>query len=596
MAAAAESNSQNNTSAEQKTTVDNNKWQKTKPTEKKATAEKNKWQQAAAAENDWQKNTAVDIYAAETDQTWNPPPGSQAARGWPTVPKATFEALGLPPHASPDELYDALAKRYYKDFNPGKFANLWEPIPMDKYFASSLYYKPPQYLDFKVTREQCVVCHQAITHGWVNAWQKSAHANLDTIRNLPKSSARSYQKRRIKQIQRNLRSEGLLGEHEKLQVVGCIDCHMGVGMQSGNHAEDLRMPDRAVCGVCHVRQFAESESMKDTLNWPQNQWPNGRPSHALDYTAAVELATWAAMPQRAVAEGCVLCHTNQPKCDTCHTRHQFALKQARKPAACAMCHSGVDHNEFHQYMFSKHGTVYRTVGKQNWNWNAKLEDAIEKGGYTAPTCQYCHMEYKGEFTHNLVRKVRWGFVATAPTAKHINGPWYQARKEAWIGTCSDCHSPRFAETYLTMMDKAIGAGVNLVQQTRQVVHELYEDGLIIGQKTNQPALPKPVGETAPGGFASLFMSKGNTFTMIDRVMAEMWEQDVNTFMKGVEHVNPGGWTYTNSWNELIEAQIFISQRATQLRNRAELLDRVDDLEEAIQNLSDDQAKSEDQNT
>lgn len=498
------------------------------------------------------------------------------------MPDATFEALGLERQVTPDELYDALAKRYYKDFNEGKYAHLWEPIPMDQYFMSSLFYQPPQTLDFKVTREQCIVCHKAITHGWVKGWKKSVHANLDEIRSLPEGDVRAYKKGIIQQVERNLRSQGVLDKGETLPAVGCIDCHMGVAMQSGNHAEDLRMPDRAVCGQCHVRQFAEAESEKDTLNWPQDQWPDGRPSHALDHIANVELAAWAALPQRAVAEGCTLCHTNQPKCDTCHTRHTFSTVEARKPEACATCHNGVDHNEFEQYMLSKHGTVYRTVGENHWNWNARLEDAIDKGGMTAPTCAYCHFEYKGEFTHNLVRKVRWGFLATAPIAENIGGPWYHKRKEAWIGTCSDCHSPRFAETYLTMMDEGIVAGVALVEETRAVLQGLYDDGLLVGQKTNRPALPEPVGEAGPGAFSSLFMVEGNSSTMVDRVFTEMWEQDVNTFMKGLMHVNPGGWAYTNSWGELIEAQIFINQRDTELRNRAQLLERVHKLEQAVQ--------------
>lgn len=537
--------------------------------------------------------SAEDARAAITSSenaAWSAPPEGQSAKGWPSVPENTFEALGLPRHATPDELYDALAKRYYEDFKEGKFAHLWEPIPMDQYFMSSLFYEPPQTLKMEVNRDQCITCHKAVTHGWVKGWQKSAHANLDEIRELPADDVRAYKKDIIAQVERNLRSQGLLDQAKKLQDVGCIDCHMGVGMQSGQHAEDLRMPDRAVCGQCHVRQFAEAESEKDTLNWPNGEWPTGRPSHALDHTANVELAIWAALPdsQRPVAAGCTLCHTNQVKCDTCHTRHQFATIEARKPEACATCHNGVDHNEFEQYMLSKHGTVYRTIGENHWNWNARLEDAMDKGGMTAPTCAYCHFEYKGEFTHNLVRKVRWGFLPSMTTAEHLDDPWYQKRTEAWAGTCSDCHSPRFAKSYIAMMDKGIVAGVMLVEETRAVVEGLYEDGLLVGQKTNRPALPQPVGETGPGAFSSLFMAEGNSATMIDRVFTEMWEQDIASFMKGLEHVNPGGWAYTNSWNELIEAQIFINQRDTELRNRAELLERVEKLEAAVQGESGDQ--------
>src|SRR3546814_7612359 len=93
----------------------------------------------------------------------------------------------------------------------------------------------------------------------------------------------------------------------------------------------------------------------------------------VDYTANVETATWAALQQCEVATSCTMCHTNQTKCDNCHTRHQFSVVEARKPQACATCHNGVDHNEYEDYMLSKHGTVYQTLGGE-WNWNARLAD------------------------------------------------------------------------------------------------------------------------------------------------------------------------------------------------------------------------------
>lgn len=498
------------------------------------------------------------------------------ARTWDTVPDATFEALGLSQDASPQELYNALEERYHADFNEGKFAEFWEPIPMDQYFMSSLVYEPPSTLDMEVRREQCIGCHDTITHGWVVSWNKSVHANLDEIRNLPSDDVRAYKKDILADVENNLRSMELLGEAESLSTVGCIDCHMGVGAEGGNHATDLRMPDRAVCGTCHIRQFAEAESEKDTLNWPQDQWPNGHPSHAVDFMANVELATWAALPNREAAAGCTLCHTNQPKCDTCHTRHQFSTVEARKPQACATCHNGVDHNEFEQYMLSKHGTAYQTLG-QEWNWNARLADAQDKGGMTAPTCQFCHFEYQGEFTHNLVRKVRWGFLPTENIASNLDHPWFEERKDAWVQTCSNCHSPRFAQTYLDFMDKGIKQGTALVEETRAVVQELYDEGLLVGQKTNRPAPPEPE-VAAPGAFYSLFINEGNMSTVVDRTFAEMWEQHVAQYMKGLEHVNPGGWTYSAGWSDLIKDQIIINDEATRLREAAALGARVEALE------------------
>ena len=45
---------------------------------------------------------------------------------------------------------------------------------------------------------------------------------------------------------------------------------------------------------------------------------------------------------------------------------------------CATCHNGVDHNEFENYLLSKHGTIYQTSGIV-WNFEVPLKDAIAKG-------------------------------------------------------------------------------------------------------------------------------------------------------------------------------------------------------------------------
>ena len=494
---------------------------------------------------------------------------------WDTVPDEQLKALSLSRDASPQELFDALSKRYRAELTKGKFAKYWEPIPMDMYLAPSLFYKPPA-LNMEVTREQCVSCHTDATHGWVTSWQKSVHANLDQIRQLPDSDVRAYKKGIITEVEDNLRGQKLLAQGETLKEVQCTDCHMGIGAKGGNHAKDLHLPDRTVCGSCHVRQFAEAESERDTLTWPQKQWDKGHPSHTVDYTANVETATWAALQEREVAASCTMCHTNQTKCDNCHTRHEFSTVEARKPEACATCHNGVDHNEYENYMLSKHGTVYQARG-DSWNWNARLADQNTKGGFTAPTCQGCHFEFKGQFTHNVVRKVRWAFLPFKSIADNLDDPWFQDRKTAWIGTCSQCHSQRFADTYLTMMDNGIKQGTKLVEQTRTVVQKLYDDKLLIGQKTNRPALPEPEKDEA-GGFSSLFFAQKNQSTLVDRTFAEMWEQHAARYMKGLEHVNPGGWTYSHGWSDLIKDQIIINEQDTQLREKAAMEQRIQKLE------------------
>lgn len=461
--------------------------------------------------------------------------------------------------------FQDLSNAYYQDHpGKGKHGQFWSPIPVQKYWNPKDFYQPPSTVQGEMTAGQCVECHQSVTPGAFHAWKNSVHANLDNIRNLSNGAdVRFYKKQKLVEVEQNLRKQGLLKETENLTQVGCIDCHAGVGAKSVDHAKKLIMPDRAACGTCHVEQFAEAESEKEQT-WPQGQWPKGHPSHAADWKANVDTAIWAGMSEREIAQGCDMCHYQQNKCDGCHTRHTFSAAEARQPEACATCHNGVDHNEYENFMLSKHGTVYQTQGKGKWNFEAPLKDALSKGGYTAPTCQFCHFEFEGEFSHNLVRKVRWGFNPTPAIADNLQHPWFAERKDAWKKTCANCHSPSFAEANLTAADKGTIAGLKVEQEARHVVENLYKDGLLTGQKSNRPAPPAPEKD-APGGFFQLFWAKGNNPSTVERIHADMWEHDVIKLYKGLFHSNPGGFTYTEGWSELMKDYAFIMNENTVLR-------------------------------
>ena len=488
------------------------------------------------------------------------------------TPDETFKALGLAKSATPKELYDALTKRYYdpaQGAGKGSLSQYWQPIPITKYLDPRDFYTPPQGIEIDAKREQCIECHEQTTPGWAHSWRASAHGNLDEIRNLSDKDSRAYKKGLLTDVEANLRSMGLLKAGEPLKEVGCIDCHMGVGKEHGQHKTELKMPDAAACGQCHLQQFAERESERDTAVWPQDQWPKGHPSHALSWSANVELGVWAAMEQREVAEGCSFCHTTQNTCNSCHTRHEFSAAEARKPQACAMCHNGVDHNEFENYLLSKHGTVFQTHGDK-WDWNAPLAQSMESGGVSAPTCQFCHMEYQGKFSHNVVRKVRWGFEPTPKIADNLHHPWFENRKEAWVATCSNCHSESFARAYLEDMDKGTISGIKITEDARSVLQKLYDDGLLPGQKSNRPKPPAPIKADAPGDFFQLFWQKGNNPSVAEFEFAEMWEHHKIKHYKALAHANPGGYTYSDGWSQLIKSATRINDEDARLRETAEI--------------------------
>ena len=508
--------------------------------------------------------------------------GGLQAGNIPTVPNELYEALKLDREkVSPKELYEAVVKRY-KDpeqgAGRGTLAQYWEPIPYGIYLDPATFYKSPTTNKEVASRKECVECHTDESPVWVQAWKRSTHANLDKVRNLKPSDPTFYKKAKLEEVEKNLRSMGKLAEGENLKEVGCIDCHVEPNAKKkADHTKDIIMPTADVCGTCHLAEFVERESERDTMIWPHGQWPDGRPSHALDYKANVETTVWAAMPQREVAEGCSMCHTNQNKCDSCHTRHEFSAAESRKPEACATCHSGVDHNNWEAYSMSKHGKMVSMLGDK-WNWEAPLKDAYAVGGQNAPTCAGCHMEYEGEYSHNMVRKIRWANYPFVPgIAENIRSEWSEARLDSWVVTCTQCHSERFARSYLELMDKGTLEGLAKYQEANAIVHQLYKEGLLTGQKTNRPAPPAPEKE-GYAYFAQLFWSKGNSPAAIELKVLEMHENDLAKMHVGLAHVNPGGWTYTEGWGPINRAYVEIQDENTRIREMVALQERVKNLE------------------
>ena len=503
-----------------------------------------------------------------------------AQANFPTVPKETYDALKLDRSATPKELHEALVKRYLdpaQGYGKGKYGEYWKPIPMSKYFDPGSFYTPPKAVKEIATREQCVKCHTDESPGWVQDWKRSTHANLDKIRKLTEKDDTYYKKAKLEAIEANLRSIGKLGAKEQLKEVGCIDCHYDINTKKkADHQKDLRVATADTCGTCHLQEFAERESERDTITWPKDQWPKGRPSHALDYKANVEVEVYAGMSQREIADGCTGCHINQNKCDTCHARHEFSASEARKSEACGTCHNGADHNNWEAYNLSKHGLRYQRE-KGKFNWNVEMKEAIKKGGQSVPTCQSCHMEYQGKITHNVVRKVRWANYPFVPGIReNISTPWSEKRLDAWVKTCTQCHSETYARAWLDFMDQGTYSGLDKYDEAHDIVHKQYEAGLLTGQKTNRPEPPKPV----PEGFEQFFQiywSKGNNPAAIELKLFEMAEDHLVQLHVSLAH-QYWGYTYTVGWAAMNRAYVEINDEDTKLKEKLALQERVAKLE------------------
>ncbi|THJ16423.1 MAG: hydroxylamine reductase [Nitrospira sp. CG24B] len=506
---------------------------------------------------------------------------------YPSVPKETFEALNIDRSASPKEFHEALTKRWLdpgRGAGKGQYGQYWEPIAMSKYFDPMSFYKPPTSVKEVATREQCVKCHTDESPGWVAMWKRSTHANLDKIRKLTPNDDTFYKKAKLEEVETNLRSIGKLGPKENLKEVSCIDCHVGINTKNkADHRVDIKMTTSDVCGNCHLLEYAERESERDTILWPKNQWPRGRPSHALDYRANVETDIYAGMSQREIADGCTMCHTNQNKCDNCHTRHEFSVADSRKPEACGTCHSGADHNNYEAYNASQHGLGYQ-ASKGRWNFNVQLKDAVLKGGQKFPTCQSCHMEYQGKFTHNTVRKVRWANYPFVPGIREpVFGEWGMKRLDAWVKTCTTCHSETFARSWLEFMDNGTSHGLDKYDEAHNVVHKQYEARLLTGQKNNRPAPPAPA-KALFDQFWQIYWSKNNSPTAIELKLFEMAEDHLVQLHVALAHQYPG-YTYTVGWAAMNRAYVEIMDEDTKLKERMVLMERVSKLEQQTKTSS-----------
>ena len=176
-----------------------------------------------------------------------------AQADFPTVPKETYEALKLDRSADPKQLYEALLKRYLdpaQGAGKGMYGQYWEPVSFSRYFDPNTFYKPPKSVKEIATREQCVKCHTDESPGWVAAWKRSTHANLDKIRKLTPKDDTYYKKAKLEEIETNLRSIGKLGKGEQLKEVGCIDCHFDINTKNkADHRKDIKLATADTCGT-----------------------------------------------------------------------------------------------------------------------------------------------------------------------------------------------------------------------------------------------------------------------------------------------------------------------------------------------------------
>ncbi|MFQ5602422.1 MAG: multiheme c-type cytochrome [bacterium] len=264
--------------------------------------------------------------------------------------------------------------------------------------------------------QKCVACHEkeGIAVGVIRQWQQSKHAELG---------------------------------------VGCGECH---GAQegewdafqcTGSEIVVGRHPTPKDCAECHdseVEEFANSK-------------------HAHQFWVMKNADRSVFEFPIATRHGCEQCHNigtvwpdnSVGECDACHAKHSYSKAVARQPETCGECHIGPDHPHIEIYNESKHGNIFKALGKK-WDMNYSTYNN-EEIPIEAPVCTTCHMDgnEKQPMTHDVSARLAWESQApwsyrTVWDEENL-GSW-EKKRERMESICQSCHAPDFVGMYLLTAD------------------------------------------------------------------------------------------------------------------------------------------------
>jgi hydroxylamine dehydrogenase len=388
--------------------------------------------------------------------------------------------------------------------------------------------------------QQCVDCHKKLTPNIVSDWQLSKHS---------------------------------------LNAVDCSICH-GNEHQSAADVAKAKIPTPETCGQCHEQRVAEFKRGKHAAAWAAMK--------------AMPTFHWQPIALMDGMKGCGGCHKIGLKtddelkglrrdgagfgvasCDACHTRHTFAIKEAKEPQACQTCHMGFDHPQWEMYSGSKHGV--RHLLKQAGVLDEKT---------AAPTCQTCHMQ---DGNHEV--RTAWGFLAVrlpmpeneqwaadraiilqalgvldpngkptgrldvvkaADVARLTQEAW-QKERDKMLTTCNQCHSVNFAKGELEKGDNMIKEADRLMAEAIRSVAALYKDGMLKKPKSYAYAFPD-------------LLTFHDAPTVVEQKLFVMYlEHRMRTF-QGTFHGNPD-YALWYGWSEMQRSLSEIKELATELRER-----------------------------
>jgi len=400
----------------------------------------------------------------------------------------------------------------------------------------------------------CIECHSIINPGIVADWRKGLHAAMTPGQALKKTG-----------LDRLVSSRGIPDEIKDC-VVGCAECH---SLNPEKHKDTFEhngyrihtVVTPADCSICHgdeVRQYSDNLMSHAYGNLQGNSLYRSLVD-SINGKMSIKDMKVSSMPSDAEtdADSCLHCHGTEVKvketrtidtdygemtlpvlagwpnngvgrinpdgtigaCTSCHTRHQFSIETARKPATCSECHKGPDVPAYGVYAVSKHGNIYSS---KEGEWNFKTVPWTVGRDFTAPTCAACHVsliasedgKVISERTHSMNNRLAlriFGLIYAHSYPKSpdtsiiknnsglslpteltggeadnflINGAEKDKRLAEMKNVCLACHSRGWTDGHFDRLDNTIKYSNDMTLTATNIVISAWEKDLVKGPGRN----------------------------------------------------------------------------------------------------------------
>jgi hydroxylamine dehydrogenase len=320
----------------------------------------------------------------------------------------------------------------------------------------------PKTKEFRIERSMspkakaCIECHKVESPGIFVDWSKSRHASANITCldcHQAKPSDPDVSQEHFKQYERTDNPWGKAEYRTPVATVvtpkDCSRCHPDEVRQydKSKHAHTLEIIwkidpwlnaglnsdiQRATgCFHCHGTVIKIKDGKLDPLTWPN------------------------------VGVGRVNLDGSLGSCSSCHTRHRFAVMDARKPEACGACHLGPDHPQIEIYKESKHGDIYDAFGQQ-YNWEAAPGTWTPGVDYRGPTCASCHMSGSGKVltSHDVTERLSWELQAPLTVRPSEFKPFpaptnWKVERQKMKDVCLQCHGPAWVDDHFVKLDLVV---------------------------------------------------------------------------------------------------------------------------------------------